>query len=110
MPYINPFTDEELSAAARVPLTREILLHGQRIGTAALSQFGFQVMERVFQRQLSLTDRETVIRRNPPDDRRAMFRFAKERSEPNIRELELDPRMAQARRCAQTPSRRPDVV
>ena len=57
----TPFTDEELAAAAAVPMTDEILYHALRNGTQALSEFGHTVMEPVFRSQLSLTDRETAI-------------------------------------------------
>ena len=56
-----PFTDEELTAAAAVPMTDEILYHALRIGTQALSEFGHMVMAPVFSSQLALTDRETAI-------------------------------------------------
>lgn len=57
----TPFTDEELTAAATVPMTDEILYHALRIGTQALSEFGHTVMEPVFSSQLALTDRENAI-------------------------------------------------
>jgi hypothetical protein len=57
----NPFSDEEWEAATAVPLTDEILCHGMRLGTQALSEFGHVVMEPVFRSQLALTDRENAI-------------------------------------------------
>ncbi len=57
----TPFTDEELTAAATVPLTDEILYHALQTGTQALSEFGHTVMEPVFRSQLALTDRESAI-------------------------------------------------
>lgn len=56
-----PFTEEELNAAAAVPMTDDILYHALRIGTQALSEFGHTVMEPVFWAQLALTDRERAI-------------------------------------------------
>ena len=56
-----PFTDEELTAAAAVAMTDDILYHALRMGTQALSEFGHVVMEPVFRFQLALTDRETAI-------------------------------------------------
>jgi len=57
----QPFTDEELSAAAAAPMSDEILFHGLQTGTQALSEFGHLVMEPVFRSQLALTDRENAI-------------------------------------------------
>jgi hypothetical protein len=57
----GPFTEEELAAAAAVPMTDEILYHALRIGTQALSEFGYSVMEPVFRGQLNLNDRENAI-------------------------------------------------
>jgi hypothetical protein len=56
-----PFTEEELTAAATVPMTDAILLQALRIGTQALSEFGHTVMEPVFGSQLALTDRENAV-------------------------------------------------
>jgi hypothetical protein len=36
----GPFAEEELAAAAAVPMTDEILYQALRIGTQALSEFG----------------------------------------------------------------------
>ena len=41
----GPFTEEELTAAAAVRVTDEILYHALRIGTQALSEFAYSVME-----------------------------------------------------------------
>ena len=57
----GPFAEEELAAAAAVPMTDEILYQALRIGTQALSEFGSSVMEPVFRGQLNLTDRENAI-------------------------------------------------
>jgi hypothetical protein len=57
----GPFTEQELAAAAAVPMTDDILYHALRIGTQALSEFGYSVMERVFRGQLNLNDRENAI-------------------------------------------------
>jgi hypothetical protein len=57
----TPFTNEELDAAAAVPMTDEILYHALRLGTQALSEFGHAVMEPVFRGQLGLNDREGAI-------------------------------------------------
>jgi hypothetical protein len=56
-----PFTDEELTAAASVPMTDEILYHALRLGTQALSEFGHAVMEPVLRGQLGLSNRESAI-------------------------------------------------
>lgn len=57
----TPFTEEELTAAAAVPMTDEILYYALRIGTQALSEFGHAVMQPVFATQVGLTDRETAV-------------------------------------------------
>lgn len=57
----GPFSEEELGAAATVPVTDEILCHALRIGTQALSEFGFSVMAPVFRGQLNLTDSEKAL-------------------------------------------------
>jgi hypothetical protein len=57
----SPFSDEEIELAKQVPMTKAILLHSQRIGTAALGRFALTVMEPVVATVMGLSDRDRAV-------------------------------------------------
>jgi hypothetical protein len=62
MPFVNPFNDEEMNAAAQVPLTEDLLMHAMRIGTLALASFADDPMKPIVDKALTApTDRNMAI-------------------------------------------------
>ncbi len=61
MAFHNPFTDEEMDAAAAVPMTDDILLHALRIGTGSLGKFADEIMKPILDGLIGWTDRDKAI-------------------------------------------------